>query len=125
MTPASESGDETLSLLGQPAGLQGVEPQDSGAWKQRDSGDGDARKHNSSGYPAARATAPTSRNAASPRKSTGLDLRGAVRHNAVRAGATIRTRRSPQVQIRQRSQHDTSQESTSKKKKGIHKIIPF
>jgi hypothetical protein len=110
MTPASETGDETLSFGGPPTlGITGGAGTGSTATVETvtpGTGSIAAQPPANSADPA-----PSSSDSnANPPANTG----GAVPNAAQPADATTPAKPA-----------DTSQESTSKKKKGIHKIIPF
>jgi outer membrane protein assembly factor BamD len=119
MTPASESGDETLSLGSQPnlsvgagpagssvgnsATVQTVTPGSASSLSQSNTSQADANSGGSN-------SAPASSDSAQPADSSASSDPGSAQP------ATSTTPAPPA---------DTSQESTSKKKKGIHKVIPF
>jgi outer membrane protein assembly factor BamD len=112
MTPASETGDETLSFGGPPTlGMTGVGGTGTGSTATVETVTPGAGSR--SQQPAATSTDPApspSDNNANPPATTGAsDPSAAQPANSTTPAAPA----------------DKSQESTSKKKKGIHKIIPF
>jgi hypothetical protein len=112
MTPASETGDETLSFGGPPTlGMTGVGGTGTGSTATVETvtpGAGSLTQQ-----PAATSADPApspSDNNANPPATTGASDPSAAQ---------------PADSMRPAAPADKSQESTSKKKKGIHKIIPF
>ncbi len=114
MTPASESGDETLSFGPQPAtGVTGIAGANSAAVETVTPGSSDSTPLPA--QPAADASAAASstpdNTANSPAPSTAADP------NATQPTDSTNTNTAPPA--------DKSKESTTKKKKGIHKVLPF
>jgi hypothetical protein len=114
MTPASESGDETLSFGPQPAtGVTGIAGANSAAVETVTPGSSDSTPLPAQPAADASAAAPSTpdNTANSPAPSTAADP------NATQPTDSTNTNTAPPA--------DKSKESTTKKKKGIHKVLPF
>jgi outer membrane protein assembly factor BamD len=110
MTPASESGDETLSFGPQPTpGVTGIEGANSATVETVTPG-----SSSSTPLPAPAATAGSDSTGAAGSTTPSTDT--SIDPNA-KSDATPATNTAPKA--------DKSQEATSKKKKGIHKVLPF